>query len=228
MSEILSLRAMKKYFSFSSLVIAIFTATLLSLPAQANKYDDCIQAIDGDQDEALEDALAWRDAGGGAAAKHCIALALLALGQEEEAALRLEELALESGAGGPEERAELLAQAAQAWMQAGRPVEADVVLTSAIELQGADPNLFVERALAHRMRQDWTSAITDLTTAIEIDRSLVDAYVLRAAARRQTGDAIGASADVNRALELDASNVDALLERGRQRELALGRDASVD
>jgi tetratricopeptide (TPR) repeat protein len=211
-----------------NLVTMIALVLQFLLPAYANRYEECIDAINGDINNALEQAFVWRDAGGGVAARHCIALTLLAMGQEEEAALRLEELALEAGTGGPEERAELLAQAAQAWMRAGRPSEADVVLTSAIELQSSDPNLFVERALAHRMRQDWTSAITDLTSAIKLDRSLVDAYILRAAARRHTGDTIGASADVRRALELDPANVDAFLERGRQRELASGRDPSLD
>ncbi len=210
------------------LVIGVLFPGHAVTPAAANKYEECIASIEDNQEEALEEALSWRDAGGGAAAKHCVALVLLAMGQEEDAALRLEELALEAGAGSAEERAEILAQAAQAWMQAARPVEADVVLTSAIQLKPSDPNLFVERAVAHRMRQDWESAIADLTTAIEIDRSLVDAYVLRAVARRQTGDTAGASADISRVLEIDPSNVDALLERGRQREAASGRDAAVD
>ena len=205
------------------LAVLSISSFFLHWPAMANKYEDCIAAIDVDVDDALEEALAWRGAGGGPAAKHCVALVLLAMGQNEEAALRLEELALDSGVGGPEERAELLAQAAQAWMQVGRPDEADVVLTSAIELLPTDPNLLVERAVTHRMRNDWQSAISDLSAAIAIDRSHISAFILRAAARRETGDAIGASADVNRALELDPSNVDAMLERGRQRELASGR-----
>lgn len=214
------------------LVIGVLFSGHAVTQAAANQYEECMAAIEGNREDALEkaleEALSWRDAGGGAAAKHCIALALLTMGREEEAALRLEELALEAGTGSAEERAEILAQAAQAWMQAARPVEADVVLTSAIQLKPSDPNLFVERALAHRMRKDWEAAIADLTTAIEIDRSLVDAYILRAVARRRTGDAMGAAADISRALEIDPSNVDALLERGRQREAASGRDPAAD
>ncbi|MEL7028537.1 MAG: NAD(P)-dependent oxidoreductase, partial [Pseudomonadota bacterium] len=49
--------------------------------------------------------------GGGAPARHCAALSLLALGAEEEAAARLEQLALRPDAGGEAARAAILGQA---------------------------------------------------------------------------------------------------------------------
>jgi len=187
-------------------------------------YDDCIARVEANPQVALDEAMAWRDGGGGPAARHCVALAFLELGHEEDAALKLEELALEPGVGGNRERAQILVQAGSAWLLASRPEEASVALTSAIELDPLNVDAFVSRATANRMRNQWPAAIQDLDKAISIDRSRPDAFVLRAVARREAGDMAGAEKDVARALELEPNNIEALVERGRQREINAGRE----
>lgn len=190
----------------------------------AREYEQCLARIENDAELAYDRALAWRDAGGGAAAKHCVALALLAMGQEEEAAIKLELLALEPGAGFADDRAMLLQQAGQAWIMAVRPDEADVALSSAIELDSKNARLYLDRAQAHRMRGDTNSAEMDLSQAINLDRSYTEAYLLRGTLRRVAGDLSGAKSDIDRVLQLDRQNIDALVERGRIAELMAGRD----
>jgi len=190
----------------------------------AREYEQCLARIENDAELAYDRALAWRDAGGGAAAKHCVALALLAMGQEEEAAIKLELLALEPGSGFADDRATLLQQAGQAWIMAARPDEADVALSSAIELDSKNATIYLDRAQAHRMRGDTNGAEMDLSQAISLDRSYAEAYLLRGTLRRLAGDLSGAKTDIDRVLELDRQNIDALVERGRIAELMAGRD----
>ncbi len=187
------------------------------------QYTQCLQRIESDPNGAFNQALAWGDEGGGAAAEHCASLALLALGQEEDAALRLERVAISPGAGDEKARAEILSQAGQAWIAAGRPQEADTVLTSAIALDPDNAAFFLDRAHTHRMRGDNSSAMDDLTAAITINRRYTEAFVMRATLRRMMGDLAGAKKDVERALEIDSQNIEALVERGRQAEISAGR-----
>lgn len=60
---------------------------------QAREYDACMRLARGDPAAAHESALAWRRKGGGDAALHCVAVALVGLGQHGQAARLLEELA---------------------------------------------------------------------------------------------------------------------------------------
>ena len=219
---------MRKWCLPSVLVIGMCGLSLPSHAAvtaiDAREYEQCLARIENDAELAYDRAMAWRDEGGGAAARHCVALALLAMGQEEEAAVKLELLALEPGAGFAEDRAMLLQQAGQAWIMAQRAQEADVALSSAIELDSKNATLYLDRAQAHRMRGDTNAAEVDLSQAISIDRSYLEAYLLRGTLRRVAGDLSGAKTDIDRALELDRANIDALVERGRIAELMAGRD----
>ena len=85
-----------------------------------SSYDACIAATEDDPEQAFEEAVSWRDEGGGGAAEHCVAMALLALGYAGEAAARLDALARENLGGTQEQRSELMIQAGEAWLLAGR------------------------------------------------------------------------------------------------------------
>src|SRR5262245_15149363 len=81
---------------FMRFVIA--AAVLFSAPAavaqqsEAQRLQDCIEKIDRDAEAAYQDGLSWIATGNRPAARHCTALALIALGQEAEGATRLEQL----------------------------------------------------------------------------------------------------------------------------------------
>ena len=59
----------------------------------SRNYEACIALAMQDPDSAFERALAWRDLGGGAPARHCVAVALYSLGHFGDAAMGREDLA---------------------------------------------------------------------------------------------------------------------------------------
>lgn len=192
--------------------------TLSTVTEDAEKYNACIELIETSPDDAFEVAITWRDEGGGSAAKHCAALALLNLGAEEEAAFRLEKIAVAPDAGGRAQRAAILSQAGNAWLLTGRTDEAKVALTSAIDLTPNNPRLYYERAQAHLLSENWKEASDDATRAIALDRQYSDAYVLRATANIDLKNYDQAQGDIDQALKHDPQNVDAVLQLGRLRQ----------
>tara|TARA_R110001592_G_scaffold64194_2_gene197410 strand:+ start:8132 stop:9031 length:900 start_codon:yes stop_codon:yes gene_type:complete len=186
--------------------------------AQAAEYQRCMILARKRPQEGFETAIGWRSLGGGDAADHCAAVALIELEQYGEAAKRLERLA-QISIEEPQVKAGLFDQAGQAWLLEGRPEDATRAFTSAIALRPGDPDLLVDRAQAWAARGDYDAADTDLSAALNLSPSRADAYALRASARRFLDRAVDALADANTALELDPANPEALLERGILRRL---------
>jgi len=185
---------------------------------EATRLDACIARIDVDAEEAYEDALAWSFEGNRPGARQCVALALIALGQEDEGAARLEELANASDGGTMEQRALYLTQAGNAWLVAGAPEAAIVTLTNALKIMPNEPNLLVDRASAQILLGKWSEAIKDLDKALEALPGLAAAHQLRAEARLNMNDLEPALADVKAAMAAEPDNIDTLVLRGRIRE----------
>lgn len=185
----------------------------------ARQYVACMAQAETDPQAAFDVALAWRDMGGGDAAAHCMAKALFYLRQYDEAARRFETLA-HAVKSGPKFKAELLAHAAQGWMQDNNPERADDVLTAAVQLNPEDPELWVDRGLARAGFHAYRPAVADFSRAIALEPDLAEAYTFRAAAHRYLDEMDAAAADLERALALDSLNPEALLERGILRRLA--------
>lgn len=184
-----------------------------------NQYQVCMVLAKKLPNEAFETAITWRDLGGGDAAEHCAAVALVGLGQYVEAAGRLEALA-ERTKQDSSVKAGLLAHAAQARLLAGQAFRAEVVLTAALKLTPGDSALLVDRAQARAERKNYRGAIQDLDQAIEREARRPDAYLFRAEARRYLGQLELALADVEKVLALQPSHAEALLERGILRRLS--------
>lgn len=188
----------------------------------AERYRACMAMTNNAPQQAFEEALAWRGLGGGDAAEHCAAVALIGLGQHTEAAGRLERLA-EKARQNAAVKAGLLAHAAQAWILADNNARAEAVLTAALILTPGDSALLVDRAQARAGQKDYNGAIEDLNKAINSEHrpadAPVDAYVFRAAAYRLLDKLELALADVEKALALQPYHPDGLLERGILRRL---------
>ncbi len=205
----------------SALVLSLF---LTWAPAQAKEADHarhyraCMILAKETPKEAFETALAWRDLGGGDAAEHCVAAALIGLEQYHEAASRLEVLAGKAKESSSV-KAGLLAHAAQAWLLEGNPARAEAVLTAALKLTPTDSALLVDRAQAKAGVKDYKGALEDLNLAIEREDRRPDAYVFRATTYRFLDRLDQALADVERALQLQPNHPDGLLERGILRRL---------
>jgi regulator of sirC expression with transglutaminase-like and TPR domain len=209
---------------FSGLIYATILAIIApnGLAAKeidhANQYRACMALSKSTPQEAFDTALNWRDLGGGEAADHCIAAALIGLGQYKEAAGRLEKLA-DSAKQKADVKAGLLAHAAQAWILAGNSTRAEAVLTAAMKLTPDDAILMIDRAQARAGHKDYTGAVNDLSHAIKLEDRRADTFVFRASAYRLLDKLELALADVERALTLQPWHPDGLLERGNLRRL---------
>ena len=181
-------------------------------------YERCLGLLRTDPEEALRYANGWEAAGGGEGARHCAALSLLALGETERGAERLEDLARRSEAD-PATRAAAFAEAGNAWMLAGEADRAFGAATMALTLAPDDPALLLDRALASGSAGRYAEALEDLDRAVASDPHRAEAWVLRGAAKRQLGRAEEAERDVARALSLAPDNAEALLERGALRRV---------
>ncbi len=174
-------------------------------------YARCLIAARQAPEIGMEMALRWKRLTGGEPAKHCQAVALLELGDVEEAAQRLEELADHPTALAPV-RAGLYAQAAQAWMDSANYDRALVNINKSSQLRPDDAGLFFDRALIHAALQDLWAAVDDLNRVLDIKPLAIDALILRGSAYRQLEIADLALDDIERALAMEPNNIDALLE----------------
>lgn len=229
------INAAKLFFAWVGLLIlGVIALMVLVFPTSghtqdldsAARYRDCLRLVQVDPDQAFDKAMEWRTNGGGPAARHCEALALVELKLYGEAAVRLGDLADAPGAGEPENRAALLAQAGNAWLLAGSGENAVLALTAALELIPGDSGVLIDRARAHAASGNVQAAEADLTQALTVRPNDVDALVLRAGARRAQGRLDSASEDISRAIALSPEGPFALVERGAIR-LAQGDDAGA-
>jgi tetratricopeptide (TPR) repeat protein len=178
------------------------------------EYGACLALAEEAPAEAYRSGLQWFKAGGGIPARHCVAVALVGLGDHEAAATRFETLAGEVAVDRTELRAAMLGHAGQAWLLAGRPVRAAQVQDAAISLKPDDPTLLVDRAVSLMTSNRYPAALADLDKALALAPNFADAYLYRAAAKRYTDDIGGAWVDISDALSLAPGLPAALLERG--------------
>ena len=191
----------------------------------AREYARCMELAPSDPNDAFEMATAWKGLGGGDAAEHCAAVALLHSGQPEFAARRLEMLG-ETMVAEPEMKGQVLAQSGQAWLLAGDAPRAEAALTAALGLLKGKPAVLIDRAEARAAMADYRGAVEDLTNAIAADPSRADAYAFRASAFRYLEEMGKARADIESALRLAPDDPAALLESGILHRLAGDDDAA--
>lgn len=193
---------------------------------EAREYAACMKLARNDPKAAHESALAWHAKKGGDAAVHCIAVALLGLGQTSQAASMLAELASHTDTQRPDIKAGLLGQAANAWIVADRPQTAERLLTEALGLLPGETEFLVDRSIARVALGKVWEALDDLNAALDSDPERADVLTLRASAWRRVETLELAEKDIDQALTLDPAYLDALLERGLIRK-ALGNVAGA-
>jgi tetratricopeptide (TPR) repeat protein len=198
----------------TALTTSIFAATADGLPLANSRYDVCISATEDDPERAFEEAVSWRDEGGGGAAEHCVAVALLALGYAGEAAARLDALARENQGGTQEQRSKLMIQAGEAWLLTGRANLARDSFSVALQLTPRNAEAWAARARAYTADAEGEMAESDLDAAIIFDNSKPEYYVLRSTVRSALGKDELAANDLEIALQIDPNFPDALAERG--------------
>jgi len=177
-------------------------------------YQDCLAAVRKNPEDGFATAQTWQANGGGLAAGHCAALALVELKHYDDAADRLEQLLPLAEKQAPQMTVAILDQAANAWLMANAPDRARKLLDIAVKAQPDHVDLRIDRAIALATLGDYAGARHDLDHALSLDPTRDDAYALRAAARRHLKDNAGAMEDAETALALAPRSPDALLERG--------------
>jgi tetratricopeptide (TPR) repeat protein len=182
-------------------------------------YKRCLERIETDPPNAFEQAMGWRDQGGGNLARHCVAAALVGLGQPAVAADRLEELALTARTAPVAVRARLLSQSGQAWLAARQNDRAHAALTTALEVAPDLPDLYVDRAVTLAAARNYWEAIDDLNKALDIQPRYGIARALRAAAYRYVDSLDLAMDDAEEAVRQAPGLPEAYLERGILRRL---------
>ena len=187
-------------------------------PEAANQYQHCISLARTAPGEGYQEGLAWASMGGGEAAKHCQAVAMIGLRQFEEGAEKLETLAHDSQSAA-KVRAGMLAQAGQAWLLAHQPERAFSAQSAALALVPGAPDLLVDRAQSQAEQKDFEGALRDLDEALSSVPDRVDALTFRATAKRHLDNLAGAKADIAHALQLDDHYQDAWLEDGIEKRL---------
>lgn len=185
---------------------------------EAARLEACVEKIETDPENAYEDGLAWTFEGNRPGARQCTALALIALGNYETGADRLESLATSTDGGTLEQRALYLSQAGQAWIMAGAPEAAVISFSDALKLAPGLVDLQLDRASAYILLEDWDKALSDLDAALANSPGLAAAHQLRAEVNLNTNKYDLAMRDVEAAMAADPKNIDTLLVRGRVRE----------
>lgn len=207
-------------------IFIISTALLMGLshPAQAEemsfdaKHKTCLEDIAKDADTAYENAMVWQSEGGGRRARHCVAMALFALGHPGEAAFRLEKIAKAPDGGSPNMRAGFYVEAADLWLEAAEPRKAYDAATAGLKIARSDLDLRIVRARAYGALGHWDYAQTELTSGLAFHPGDARALRFRAQAHFEQHNLKLAKADIERSLAANGTNIDALLLRGKIRE----------
>lgn len=185
-----------------------------STPDHLLRYTECMKLARREPLRALPLAEKWNAEGGGLGARHCVAVAMFQAGKYPQAGAQFEAIARDMGQDRPGLRAELWAQAGQAWIEAGQAEKAAEAQSRALDLKSNDPDLWIDRALSYAAMSQWPRAISDLDQALRLRPDDLEILVLRAAAWRNARNPAQAMADVVRALRIAPDHTEALLERG--------------
>ncbi|WP_374763091.1 tetratricopeptide repeat protein [Yunchengibacter salinarum] len=214
-------------------VLALGVDAVAERPGRA-RYDQCMNKAMGSPDAGINMALAWQADGGGVPARHCEAVGLYELGEYAESAVRLESLVedMRTGKDMPlvdgrrvtatgRALADMLGQAANAWLMASEIVRAYQAIGQALSLVESGTalhrSLLVDQGRIHAADGDMEAAYDTLKEALDGMRKDTPALALLASAARQTGRLNEAADILSRYRDAFPERVDGLLELGNLR-----------
>jgi tetratricopeptide (TPR) repeat protein len=205
-------------------LVAVQTAAPAD-PAAEARFRDCATLARSNPEQAVEQANAWRLAGGGVLARQCLGLAYVTLERWAPAATVYEQAARDADAARDIRQADFWVQSGNAWLAAGEPTKAVLAFDSALaltvgltdELRG---EIHVDRARALVALNNLAGARQDLDRALDLVATDPFAWYLSAALARRQNDLVRARADVDRALQIAPTNADFLLLSGTLHGLA--------
>jgi tetratricopeptide (TPR) repeat protein len=203
------------------LVFGLAPSTVHAQSADAQRYVRCVGLVNTQPQQGFEDASAWRAEGGTSPAKHCQALALIALGRHKQAAEVLDGLAqdflkAERRVGAND----ILVQSGNAWLLAGDADQAEARLTQALDLTSMQASavradILLDRARARFELQNLEGTLADLSQAHALAPKRADVLLLRATAYRVGGLLAQAQADIAAARAIEPNFEPILAEAAR-------------
>lgn len=215
---------------FSYILLSVVAGGLASLAAVSStsaadltpqldaRHKACLERIAIDQDIAYEEAMIWRDQGGGRRARHCEAMALFALGHESEAANRLDELADSRDGGSKKMRLNFRAEAANFWLAAQDADKAIESASAGLLYDTENADLRIARARANVMQADLDQAEAELSLLLFHHPKHSEALRYRADVRLRQDRLVAAKTDIDASLSADPTSVETALLRGRINE----------
>lgn len=215
---------------FSYLFLSVLAGSLASAAAAPStfaadltrqldaRHEACLERIAVDQDIAYEEAMIWRDQGGGRRARHCEAMALFALGHEAEAANRLDELAESRDGGSRDMRLNFRSEAANFWLAAQDPDMAFASATAGLDYDEESAVLRIARARANVMKDELEQAEAELSLVVFHHPEHAEALRYRADVRMRQDRLVAAKTDIEASLTADPTSVETALLRGHINE----------
>jgi tetratricopeptide (TPR) repeat protein len=182
-------------------------------------YKECLTLAAKDPDAAIARAKSWWESGANFAARHCLGIAYAEKQQYVQAGKIFEDLAVDAREEIAPLKADLYAQAGQAYYLAQVYDRAIAMFDRAIAIKPGNADLLIDRAVARDDSGQHFEAIDDLNAAIDIDANRPEAFLYRAAAYRHVGSLDLALDDANRAVAMSRRSPEALLERAQIKEL---------
>jgi tetratricopeptide (TPR) repeat protein len=183
-----------------TLLLALLAASAPVSDSKATRFESCVALANANPAQALDEASAWRIAGGGVLARQCTGLAYASLNRWQSAALEFEQAAKTSEAEGD-------GRAARLWVLAGNAALAgndapkargyfDSALASGILKGGEAGEAHLDRARARYAGGDTKAARVDLDAALKLVPADPLAWLLSATLARRDGDLKRAQGDI--------------------------------
>ncbi len=198
-------------------VLATAAAAVVQ-PTDQQRFDTCTRLIATDAAKALDDAAAWRLAGGGIAARQCEGLAYVALHRWAPATTVFESAARDADAHADGRATNLWVQAGNAALAGGDPARARTAFDAAIirgQAGGADlGKLYLDRARARVATLDLPGGRADIDAALKLVPADPLAWLLSATLARAMNDLPRATTDIAQAAQRSPDDAQVALEAG--------------
>ena len=181
------------------------------------RHNQCLDAISENTENAYEDALRWKDDGGGYRAEHCVAMALFGLERTFLAAKRLEKLGDDDYL--PDKlRTDFYEQAADFYIISDKANHAYKLTSRVIELYPQNIDIRISRARAYVKLGRYDYSEKELDNVIALSPNHAAAFRYRADTKLRQNNLNGALSDIETSLELDPESIETALLRGEIRE----------
>ena len=205
------------------MILLLLAAAAQPASAEAKQFETCAALVESDPAKALDQAGAWRIAGGGVLARQCTGLAYAAQNRWLSAATAFEQAAKAAEAQADGRAARLWVLAGNAALAGGDTANAGTHFNAALasaSLSGSEAGeAHLDRARVRFVLKDYKAARVDLDQALKLTPADPLAWLLSATLARYDGDLGRAQKDIIEATKRAPDEASVAFEAGN---IALG------